>query len=111
VAGLVFKTSGTARERRSGGSIPLLYRPLLANADSPDAHTFVVTLVQAVENLGLEAPVVDWLRRPRPAWESLSGMVALSTLTSSTLSNLPHLDDWLHFADRQRHCHPEFTRR
>src|SRR5262249_22639001 len=26
VAGLVFKTSGTARERRPGGSIPLLYR-------------------------------------------------------------------------------------
>ena len=26
VAGLVFKTSGAARERRSGGSIPLLYR-------------------------------------------------------------------------------------
>jgi hypothetical protein len=26
VAGLVFKTSGVARERRSGGSIPLLYR-------------------------------------------------------------------------------------
>jgi len=27
VAGLVFKTSGMARERRPGGSIPLLYRP------------------------------------------------------------------------------------
>jgi hypothetical protein len=26
VTGLVFKTSGAARERRSGGSIPLLYR-------------------------------------------------------------------------------------
>jgi hypothetical protein len=26
VTGLVFKTSGVARERRSGGSIPLLYR-------------------------------------------------------------------------------------
>ena len=26
VTGLVFKTSGMARERRSGGSIPLLYR-------------------------------------------------------------------------------------
>jgi arsenical pump membrane protein len=46
-------------------------------------------LVQAVENLGLEAPLVDWLRRPRPAWEALSGMVAVSTLASSTLNNLP----------------------
>ena len=36
VAGLVFKTSGAARERRSGGSIPLLYRfgrPLAGSAD------------------------------------------------------------------------------
>lgn len=46
-------------------------------------------LVQAVENLGLEAPLLRWLREPRPSWAAEAGIVAASTVAASLLNNLP----------------------
>jgi len=46
-------------------------------------------LVQAVENLGLQRPLVEWLGRPRPAWEGLAAIAGVGTLSSSALNNLP----------------------
>ncbi|MGZ6036361.1 MAG: ArsB/NhaD family transporter [Myxococcaceae bacterium] len=46
-------------------------------------------LVQAVENLGLARPLVEWLAAPRPAWAGLAAMTGVATLASSALNNLP----------------------
>lgn len=53
---------------------------------------FVVGLfavVQAVENLGLDRPLVTWLAEPRPAWAGLAAMTGVASLASSALNNLP----------------------
>jgi arsenical pump membrane protein len=46
-------------------------------------------LVQAVENLGLERPLVRWLAELRPAWVGLAAMTGVASLASSALNNLP----------------------
>ena len=46
-------------------------------------------LVQAVENLGLDRPLVGWLAEPRPAWAGLAAMTGVASLASSALNNLP----------------------
>ncbi|HSP18263.1 MAG TPA: ArsB/NhaD family transporter [Myxococcaceae bacterium] len=46
-------------------------------------------LVQAVENLGLDRPLVAWLGAPRPAWAGLAAMTAVASVASSALNNLP----------------------
>jgi len=46
-------------------------------------------LVQAVENLGLDRPLVRWLAEPRPAWAGLAAMTGVASLASSALNNLP----------------------
>jgi len=46
-------------------------------------------LVQAVENLGLDRPLVRWLAEPRPAWAGLAAMTGVASLSSSALNNLP----------------------
>jgi len=46
-------------------------------------------LVQAVENLGIDRPLVRWLAEPRSPWLGLAAMTGVATLASSTLNNLP----------------------
>jgi arsenical pump membrane protein len=46
-------------------------------------------LVQAVENLGLDRPLIRWLAEPRSPWLGLAAMTGVATLASSTLNNLP----------------------
>jgi len=46
-------------------------------------------LVQAVENLGMERPLVAWLAEPRPAWAGLGAIAGVATVSSSALNNLP----------------------
>ena len=58
VAGLVFKTSGMARERRPGGSIPLLYR---------FRRSRLVRAVRSARTSSLETGLTRDLRRQGPA--------------------------------------------
>jgi arsenical pump membrane protein len=46
-------------------------------------------LVQAVENLGLDRPLVRWLAEPRPPWVALAAMAGVASVASSALNNLP----------------------
>ena len=46
-------------------------------------------LVQAVENLGLAAPLVRWLARPRPELLGLGAITGVASIASSALNNLP----------------------
>jgi len=46
-------------------------------------------LVRAVENLGLDRPLVGWLAGPRPGWLGLAAMTGVASTASSALNNLP----------------------
>ncbi|HET9037126.1 MAG TPA: ArsB/NhaD family transporter [Myxococcaceae bacterium] len=46
-------------------------------------------LVQAVENLGLNRPLVRWLAEPRPPLLRLAAITGVSSIASSALNNLP----------------------
>jgi len=46
-------------------------------------------LVQAVENLGLNRPLVRWLAEPRPPLVGLAAMTGVASIASSALNNLP----------------------
>jgi arsenical pump membrane protein len=46
-------------------------------------------LVRAVENLGLDQPLVYWLAGPRPRWVGLAAMTGVASIASSALNNLP----------------------
>jgi arsenical pump membrane protein len=68
-------------------------------------------LVQAVENLGLDRPLIRWLAEPRSPWLGLAAMTGVASIASSTLNNLPATllvrsvlgslhapDSWMHAA-------------
>ncbi|HZJ53245.1 MAG TPA: ArsB/NhaD family transporter [Myxococcaceae bacterium] len=46
-------------------------------------------LVQAVENLGLNRPLVRWLAEPRPPLAGLAAMTGVASIASAALNNLP----------------------
>lgn len=46
-------------------------------------------LVQAVENLGMDRPLVAWLGAPRAPWAGLAAMTGVASVASSALNNLP----------------------
>jgi len=74
---------GVARQRLGKSGIQHL---------SLGVFPFVVglfALVQAVENLGLQQPLVRWLAQPRPSWLALTAMTGVASIASSALNNLP----------------------
>jgi len=80
---LLLGAVGLARQRLGQGTLQHL---------SLGVFPFVVglfALVQAVENLGLDRPLVAWLGAPRPAWAGLAAMTGVASLASAALNNLP----------------------
>jgi len=80
---LVLGAVGVARQRLGRSGVQHL---------SLGVFPFVVglfALVQAVENLGLDRPLVRWLAEPRPAWVGLAAMTGVASVASSALNNLP----------------------
>ena len=76
---LLLGAVGLARQRLGQGTLQHL---------SLGVFPFVVglfALVQAVENLGLDRPLVAWLGAPRPAWAGLAAMTGVASLASAAL--------------------------
>ena len=74
---------GIARQRLGKSGVQYL---------SLGVFPFVVglfALVQAVENLGLDRPLVRWLAVPRPPLLGLAAMTGVASIASSALNNLP----------------------